>query len=139
MADSREPYAWPELSLFVWQGGSSAVAVFAENVEVTVDDEYKKYLYMTTGVSYGGRSEYVPTDRNVRMTVGRLYAGNSLLQLMNSGVNISAVATLYTPADGVSARFILWSARIPHYQAAGREGALWRDSINLIAPDISGV
>lgn len=139
MADSREVYAWPELSLFVWQGASSAQLAYAESIDLTVDDSYQKFLFMTTGVDYQSRSQFVETDRNVRMNVGRLYAGASLFQLMDSAVNISAVMTNYNTADNVSAQFILYSARIPSYQLAGREGQLWRDSISIIAPNVSGL
>lgn len=139
MADSREPYVWNELQFFMWQGGSSAVLAFAENVEVNVDDTYQKFLYMPTGTDFGGRSEYVLTDRNVRMSVGRLFAGSQMYLLMDSAVNISATMPLISNADQATAQFTLYSARINHYQNVGREGQLWREGITIIAPDISGI
>ena len=139
MADSREPFVWSEMTLYLWQGGTSALLAFAENVEMSVDDSYQKFLYQTTGVRFGSRSEYVLTDRNARVTVGRLYAGASLLDLMESGVNISAVVPLINNADQVTAQFTLYSARISHYQNVGRAANLWRDSVTIIAPDFSGI
>ena len=135
MADGREVYAWPELRLFLFSGATSALAAFAESVEVTVEDPHRKFLYSTTGVGFAARSELVHTDRNVRMNVGALYAGQSLSNL--SGVNISATVNL-TGVD-VTATFILWSARRTNFQLQGRDGGLWRQTISLIAPDISGL
>lgn len=139
MADSREPYVWNELSLYVWQGGTSALLAFAENVEVDIEDTYEKFLYHTTGTDFGSRSQYVLTDRNCEMRVGRLFAGASLLLLMDSGVNISAVAPLISQADQATAQFTLYSARISQYQNVGREGQLWRDAVTIRAPDFSGI
>lgn len=139
MAESREPMVWNELSFFLWNGASSALLAFAENVEVAVDDSYQKFLYLPTATDFGNRSEYVLTDRNVRMTVGRLFAGSQMYLLMDSAVNISATMPLISNADQVTAQFTLYSARINHWQNVGREGQLWRESVNVIAPDISGI
>lgn len=148
------------MTFFLWGGNDSAITqiygqtlfgqatanqtsvsqvVFAENVELTVDDSYQKFLYMTTGTPFGQRAHYSPTDRNVQMQVGRLFAGMELLNAMTANVNLSAVAHYDAPADGVPTEFVLYSARIPHYQAVGREGQIWRDNVTVIAPDISGL
>lgn len=139
MADSREPYVWNEMTFYLWNGASSGVLAFAENVEASVDDSYQKFLYPTTGVAFGGRTEYVLTDRNARITVGRLYAGGSVLALMGSGVNISATLPMVSNADQATAQFTVYSARISHWQNVGREGNLWRESVMIMAPDYSGI
>ena len=139
MADSREVFAFPELSFFCWNGASSGLLAYAQSVEVTVDIAYQRYLLMITGTPYADRTRYVETDSTVRMAASRMYAGASTFQLMNSGVNISAVAQLVNGADGATAKFILWSARITQYQMAARDGSVLTESVQLIAPDVSGL
>ena len=141
MSDSREVFSWMEGLLYLWNGATSGIAAYAESIEVSVEDNYQKRVFFTaTGVSFGNKTHFLgPTNREVRMTIGKLYAGNSTLQLMQSAVNISAVESFNCSADGVTAKWIIWSARIPSYQANGREGGVWREQIRLIAPDVSGV
>lgn len=129
------------MSLFVFNatGGASAVMAYAQDVTLTFDQTYQKFLFMTTGVDFMSRSQDVLVDQNVKMEIGRLYAGVDLFQLMDSAVNISAMPVLVSNADQVTGTFSLYSARIEHYQFRGREKELFSDSITIRAPDISGV
>lgn len=139
MADSREVFAWPELSLYVWTGGSSAILAYAEDVQLQVSRSLTKYLYMTTGVGYASRSQYVETNKEVSLTLGRLYAGAGLYGMLASGANISATLNLSGGADGVTSVFTLWSAQIPDFSLQGAEGNIFKEKLKLIAPDCSGV
>jgi hypothetical protein len=139
MANSREPFAWPELTLYVWGVGDSAAMSWAESVELDVDDAYRKFLYMTTGVGFQTRTQHLRTDRNVTLRIGRLFAGEFLLNIMNSAVNLSAVThfAALAPAEQVESEFVLYSARVTHFQAVGRHAEIWRENVTIIAPGIN--
>lgn len=139
VADSREVYAWPEATLYLYAGTASGIFAWAENIELSFSRDIKKYTFMTTGVPYGARVQMVQTEQNVEMTIGRLFAGPSLWQLFNSGVNISATVNFSAGADGASSTFAVYSAQANSYRLQGRDAGVWRDNITLIAPDISGL
>lgn len=135
MPDSREVFAWPEAKLYLWSGASSGIPAFAESIDITVEDPHKKFLYPTTGVGFGARTEFVQTDRTVRVNIGSLYAGQSIVNL--SGVNISA--TINLSGVDITATHILWSARMTNWQLQGRKDGIFRQTVSLVAADISAV
>ena len=139
MADSREVYAWPEMSLFAWTGTGSAIAAYVEDVQLQVSRSITKLLDMTTAVGYADRTKYVETNKEVTLTIGAMYAGLSFYGMLASGANISANIYFSAPADGVTSTFILWSAQMPDYNLQGSEGTVWKQKTKIIAPDISGV
>ncbi len=139
MSDSRESYSFPELTLFCWTGNSSAVIAFADNVQLSIARALTKYLYMTTGVGYAGRSQFVETNKTVTMTIGTFYAGASLYGILASGANVSATLNLSTVADGASSIFTLWSAQLTDFGLQGSEGQVFKQSVKIQAPDISGL
>lgn len=138
MPESREVYAWPEATLYVWTGNGSATLAFAERLQLQVNRGLQKYLFLTTGTPYAGRTQYVETNREVTLTIGALYAGQNLFGMLMSGANISASLNFQSSADGATATFVLWSAQMPEFSLEGGEGDVWRQSVKIIAPDISG-
>lgn len=136
---SVESYAWPEMSLYAWNGTASAVAAYAKDVQLQVNRSITKFLNMTTGVGYTTRSQYVETNKDVSLSIGALYAGATFYALMASGANVSAVINMLSPADGASSRFMLWSAQVPEFSLQGSEGAIFEQKIKIIAPDCSGI
>lgn len=139
MADSREVYSWPELTLYCFTGTSSAIMAYAESVDLSVSRSLTKFLYPTTGVGYAARSQFVETNKTVALTIGKLYAGVSLYGMLQSGVNISATVNLSAPADGASSTLIIWSAQHSDFNLQGGEGAVFKEKVKLMAPDISGI
>lgn len=142
MADSREVFAFPEATLYLYTAASSGIFAYAQDIQVQVSRSLTKFTFPVTGVGYAARTKYVETDKQVTLSIGALFAGASLYQMMasgNSGVNISATVNFLTSADGATATFTLWSAQMPDFSLQGGEGGLWRQSVKIIAPDISGV
>jgi hypothetical protein len=139
MADSRETYAFPEMTLYVWTGTGSALVAYAQDVELQISRSIKKFLFPTTAVGYASRSQFVETDKNVSLSIGTFYAGASLYGMLASGANISATINLSAPADGASSVFTVWSAQMPDFDLQGSEGNIWKQKVKLISPDCSGL
>lgn len=142
MANSIEVYSWPECTLYAYTGATSAVIAYAESVDLQVTRTLHKFLFPITGVGYAARTQYVEEDKNVTMTLGVMYAGASFYALLasgNSGVNISATVNLVGGADGATSTFTLWSAQMPDFTLQGSDGAIWKQKLKIISPDLSGI
>lgn len=139
MANSIETYAFPELTLYVWTGASSALIAYADSVDVQVSRTLQKFLYPTTGVGYADRTQYVETDKSVTISIGTLYAGAVVYGMLASGANISATVNFIGAADGVTSTFTVWSAQMPDWSLSVGDGQIAKQKVKLISPDISGV
>lgn len=139
MPNSNEVYSWPEARLYLWWSGESGLCAYAEQISLSYEVDIAKYLLDGTGQSYEARTRFVERDQNVRVNIGRMFAGASAFQMMQSGVNISAILDMVNGADQATVQFILWSAQSPSFQLDGSQAGIWREQIRLVAPDVSGI
>lgn len=149
MAQAREPFSFNEMFLTLIRpdgagaGGDAGGSVaWAESVNLSVETTTQKFLFLITGTDYGSRSRYVDTDYNVKMSIGNLFAGTSGFFLsMQSAVNMSAFASFTGNAEsigGYTTTFVLYSAKIVSYDFNAAKSDIARQSVTIIAPDISG-
>jgi hypothetical protein len=138
---SREVYAWPEMTLYVFTGTTSGIFAYAESVALQVSPKVSKFQHFgSAGAdSYTQRTILRETDKEVTLSIGALYAGPGLYGMLASGANISATINLLTSADYDSSTFTLWSARANDFSLQGSEGNIWKQNLRLIAPDVSGI
>lgn len=134
--DANEVFAWPEMSLYLWNAGASALIPSVENVSLSYEKEIEKYLFDGTATPYAARSRYVEKGQNVQLTIGAMFAGASIMQLMKSGVNISGVVSMVNGMGQATAEFVVRSARAPLWQLDDNAGAIWRQQIRLVAADV---
>jgi hypothetical protein len=139
VSDSREIFSYPEMSLYLYTGSTSGIFAYAENVELSVARTIARFVFPDPALSYSQRTLYIENDRQVTLTLGALYAGQSVYAMLQSGANISATINFNTVADGKSANFVLWSAQVRDFKLGGAEGAVWHQNLTLISPGISGL
>ena len=142
MADGFEVYSWMELSGTIYPlGGSQSAVVYAEDIDLSVRYQVHKEFYMNTGQSTGQRTRYTITDKDVSLSIGKLFTGPDLFQSFNSATAFNV--DLYWGQTGVggfsTTHFNIWSAVMPEYNLAGREGEIFRQRVVFNAADVSGV
>lgn len=142
MADASEVFSWMELSGNIYPaGGSQTAIVYAEDVEISVRMNVHKEFYMNTGQSTAQRTKYTITEKDVTLTVGKLFTGPDLFKMFNSATSFNV--DLFWGQTGVggfvTTKFNIWSAVMSDWRVAGREGEIFRSRVVFNAADISGI
>jgi hypothetical protein len=138
VADGREVYAWPEMTLYAYSGTASGAFAYAENVDLTVTRVLQKKLVFGSA-SYADRARFYETDRNIMLSIGAMYAGVSFFNLVNSAAQISATLNFAGSADNASSTFTLYSAQFSDFNLQGADGGTWHQKLKIVASDISGI
>lgn len=141
MAEGSEVYSWMELSGNIYPaGGSQTAIVYAEDIELVVRQTVHKEFYMNTGQSTAQRTRFTVTDKDVSVTIGKLFTGPELFQAFNSATSFNV--DFYWGQTGTgfnSTHFNIWSAIPSEWRLASREGDIFRQRVVFQAADVSGV
>lgn len=125
-----ETFAWPEGAIYLWTGTASAIPAYVQQVQGTFTQGWDNFATLD------GAWHNVLTGARAEITIGALYAVDTALRALaaaQTGIHLH----LTQSALGASAGYLLYSGCIDRVTLAGREGEVYRFSVDYHANDWS--
>ncbi len=124
--------------MYLHSAGGAGSALYVQNLVIDVSWDWDRKLSMASG-SWHSRTQFTLLDQIVNIDIEKLWYNGPFFTGAKRNIPYNFAISAVDASIGITASLSVWSAVFTRFRVQGTDGDLFRASVALMAPDISGL